>query len=493
MVKRLSSAWLLSILLCAAAWAVEPPLALSPEVKAELDAAVTGAAMADASVTVLVQAVGAYDAGAAGLNFLHYQPRERPVLYSHNPELPLIPASNMKILTGAAILDRLGGEYQFFTTVRAAPAVDGTVENLWLVGGGDPALDLAQLRQLAESVRAAGVTRVSGSVICDAHRYRDKFPEGWTEDDTLWYYGAEVWGIALARNQIDVTVRPGDAVGEPAEVSFSPESSFVRPINRLTTGAEGITASIEWSRDPATGQTVVSGRVPLRVGASWSQGMAVANVPLYCATVFTDFLRDAGVTVEGGPDVGHWPVGADEIARFESEPLRVSLRGMMKRSDNLWAEMYNRELGYQLNRDGSAASGAQAVREFLAKFGIDDSLLTINDGSGLSRRDQLTAQAIMGVLLAMADHPMRDIFYDSLPVAGVDGTLASRMKGTKAEGNVHAKTGSLTGRSSLSGYVVNASGDLLAVSTMFNDFKVSAGEARGVSNRIFEALANWQR
>ncbi|MBI5834097.1 MAG: D-alanyl-D-alanine carboxypeptidase/D-alanyl-D-alanine-endopeptidase [Armatimonadetes bacterium] len=482
--------------LCAAGplWAAVPPTALSPAVRAALSDVCHSPKLASGFAGVLVVAAGERDLTTDRFGLLPYEPPSRPELFAYNADHGFIPASNMKILTTATGLDVLGPEYTFATLVRATrEAGADRVASLWLVGGGDPSLSMDGLKRLAEQVKAAGITRVSGSVIADGSRYRDKCPDGWTADDTIWYYGPEVWGLALDRNQVDVYVRPGGTVGAEAQVTVSPASSYVRVRNEVTTASAGAQPDISWDHDLGQRQLVVGGKVPNRTGAVWTQGMAVPDVPLYCATVFTAMLRAAGVQVDGAPKAGTAPADAAQVARLDSPPLGTLIQRLMKRSDNLYAEMLNRELGFRTSGIGSAAAGGAVVREFLTRQGIATEQVRVPDGSGLARTAQVTPRVLAGVLRAMAVHRSRQPWWDALPIAGVDGTMANRLKGTAAENNARLKTGTLTGRTSLSGYVTDRSGDLLIAATVFNGFTCSTAETRELHDRIMAALAGWQR
>jgi D-alanyl-D-alanine carboxypeptidase/D-alanyl-D-alanine-endopeptidase (penicillin-binding protein 4) len=214
----------------------------------------------------------------------------------------------------------------------------------------------------------------------------------------------------------------------------------------------------------------------------------VAQCELYAAVVMSDLLREAGVRVDGPPRVGIAPGDAVELARYESPPVGYLLQRLLKRSDNLYAELFLRELGRVAFGDGTVDGGGQAVLEFLDTYGINTRGLRIADGSGLSRSNRVTVRATAGVLRAMAFHAYRDAFWSALPIAGVDGTLAHRMNGSAAEGNVRAKTGYISGCTSLSGYVTTQSGDLLVVSTIFNHHG-SASAARSLHDQLFARLA----
>jgi D-alanyl-D-alanine carboxypeptidase/D-alanyl-D-alanine-endopeptidase (penicillin-binding protein 4) len=488
--------WLLAWLLATA-----PPASLAPDTRAGLDAVMTSPKLAAGRAGSLVLAVGTRSRAAIAaerFGLEPYLPEARPELYAHNPDDTFTPASNLKVVTTAAGLELLGADFRFTTRVVAeAPPAGGSVARLWLVGGGDPSLGYAGLSQLAAAVKAAGVTRVSGAVLGDGSRYGDKYPEGWTEDDKIWYYGPEVWGLALERNQVDLVVAPGGAPGEPARVTVSPANVYVQVHNDVTTAPAAAAASLGYDHSAAGHYLAVWGKIP-NGGGHYSQGVAVPDVPLYAATVFADLLKKAGVRVDGEPAVGTAPASVAEIAKIDSPPLGRLVKRLLKHSDNLYAEMLNREIGYQASGHGTVAAGVAAIKAWLTACHIPNANLHIVDGSGLSRVDLVTPRALAGIMAQMAFSKRRDYWWDALPIAGVDGTLEDRMEGTAAENNVRAKTGYISGRTALSGYATARPGadgaaDVLVASTLFNRYTCSTAEARALHDRFFVLLAESRR
>ena len=182
------------------------------------------------------------------------------------------------------------------------------------------------------------------------------------------------------------------------------------------------------------------------------------------------------------------------LASYTSPPLSEIVKAMDKQSDNLFAEELFRTVAKEIGGTGDWSTGAIVMKRYLASIGIDTTRITIADGSGLSRMDLVGADDLIKLLHAMRDKPtMFDAFYNSLPVMGVDGTLSSRMKGTAAEGNIHGKTGFLTGDRSISGYLTTRDGEMLAFSIIGNNFTVPVREANNVQNLALLRLVNFSR
>ncbi|MCC7494288.1 MAG: D-alanyl-D-alanine carboxypeptidase/D-alanyl-D-alanine-endopeptidase [Fimbriimonadaceae bacterium] len=490
---------LLVVLLCwlpASLAATAPDPASLGSLTAELRAAVGSATVAEGFVGAYVVALGQRDEAARQAGTFGLQPyaaQRRPELFAVQADKLLAPASTLKCYTVAAALDALGAEHTFVTRVlaSAAPAA-GAVEELYLVGGGDPSLGRPQLGALAAAVAAAGVQRIGRVIVVDS-RYRDRFGYGWTVDDLPWYYAAECSALTLDRNHVDVTVTPGAQAGEPAKVTCNPPSSYLQVDSTVTTVAAGQATAVDFDRPPGGRQFVLRGQIASDQKAGRSEGMAVPEVELYAATVFAEVLQQRGVLVAAPAARGTAPATAVELARQVSPPLSQLIVRLLKSSDNLYAELLLRELGVATAGAGTASGGLHGVRAFLQAHEVDATRCRLADGSGLSRYNLVSARVTAGVLRAMALHRDREAFFAALPIAGVDGTLGYRFKGTPAERNVRAKTGSYSNHSALAGYVTTAGGDLLVASTVVNHATAAPAELRAVQDKLFVALAGWRR
>jgi serine-type D-Ala-D-Ala carboxypeptidase/endopeptidase (penicillin-binding protein 4) len=365
------------------------------------------------------------------------------VLFSRRPTLPLIPASNLKLLTVAAALDRMGPDAKLVTDVRADhPAAGGTVNgNLYLVGGGDPLLRTADyvaslryheeiyshLDRLAQQVHAAGVTHVAGGVVGDESRY-----------DTQ--RSIPTWKPSYA------------ATGE------------VGPLSALE---------------------VNDGFDTFR-----PNDVAAAQPAVQAARVFTDLLRQRGVAVDGAPAQGRTPAAAAPITSLSSPPLADTLAEVLRQSGNNGAELITKELGRRFGGAPTTAAGMAVIRGDLQASGLPVDQLTMLDGSGLDRGDRATCQLVID---ALTRRGLQSDLVKGLPVAGRSGTLEKRFIGTPAAGRLRAKTGSLTGVTALSGVVDPAPGSSdsgLAFALILNGQpSMTAGET--LADRIGVILAGY--
>jgi D-alanyl-D-alanine carboxypeptidase/D-alanyl-D-alanine-endopeptidase (penicillin-binding protein 4) len=211
-------------------------------------------------------------------------------------------------------------------------------------------------------------------------------------------------------------------------------------------------------------------------------------------SALTEAFRDRGIVVDSLPLVSGDTsiVTGDTIVTVTSKPLREILPALLKPSQNQIAEVLLRTIGLERGGAGTADSGRKVVERQLATWGVPASTYVIRDGSGLSRYDYLAPEALVHILDVMRKSPNFQLFYDALPIAGVDGTIRTRMRGTPAENNVHAKTGSVANARSLSGYVKTASGRTLIFSMLANNWTVPANDVTHVQDVIAARLAALQ-
>ncbi|MDB4951361.1 MAG: D-alanyl-D-alanine carboxypeptidase/D-alanyl-D-alanine-endopeptidase [Gemmatimonadetes bacterium] len=492
---RLPSA---AALLLAALAACQPTVARGPAplaapaqtaIAAALDSVFADTAFAPAHWGVLVRSLDRGD-----------------VLYEHEAGKLVVPASNMKIVTGAVALETLGPDYRFHTRVVAGGEVRGGTlgGSLVVMGGGDPTIAAhfhagdarAVFRAWADSLRAHGITRITGDVM-GADTAFDGAPlgRGWAWDDLDASYSAEVSGLEFNEGFATVRVTPGASPGAVPTVSVSPYTPYTSATNRAVTGAPGSPVTVELTRDATGGGIVVAGSIPADT-AFVEEEVAVRNNPLYFAGALRETLQDAGIRVDGRASVTDLAALRDTAAMIPvfthaSPPLGEVLAGFLKPSQNQIGEMLLRTLGNERRGLGSAGNGAAVVDSVLRTWGLPSGrLLSQADGSGLSRYDLVAPELLVGILAHMTRSPNWQTWYADLPIAGVDGTLAGRMKGTPLAGNVHGKTGTLSGVRSLSGYLTTAAGEHLVFSMIVNNHTLSARDADRLAEAALLRLYN---
>ncbi len=435
------------------------------------------------------------------------------VLYDRNAAKRFIPASNMKLFSTAGVLDKLGTDFRYTTRLYADGEIRGgtLVGSLVVRGSGDPTMgarytsgDLTRtFRQWADSLKASGVRRISGSVIGDDDVFDDRaLGEGWSWDDLVWYYGAEISGLQFGEGTINLAVS-GTAPGQPARIAVTPDVGYINVVNRTTT-TDGGSIREGYSRDLSSNRFLVTASVP--AGEVEREDVAVSNPTSYFIRVLVATLQREGIQVDGDAiDVDEWEGprirydGMQRIATHASPKLMHILAETNQESNNLYAEHLLRTLGVHgysgsEYEPGSSKAGAAAMEPFLTRAGIDPASLRIADGSGLSALNRLTPLATVQLLRTMNEHSgpgVPEAFYESLAVGGRSGTLERRYRSGDARGNVRAKTGYISGARTLSGYVTADNGHLLAFSLMCNHYSTRTSRVNQAQDAIVELLADY--
>ncbi|TDD91476.1 D-alanyl-D-alanine carboxypeptidase/D-alanyl-D-alanine endopeptidase [Actinomadura rubrisoli] len=405
--------------------------------------------------------------------------RTGAVRYARGAVQAALPASNQKIYTSGAALSLLGAGYRFRTSVHAGrisgPSVKG---NLYLRGTGDPTTRADDYDRLAARVAARGVRRVEGDLVADDGWFDAvRTPPHWDPADLQYSYAAQTSALTVSPNEVfdagsvSVSVAPG-AAGGPVRVALAPATGVVKIDNRAVTGRRGSSSTLAVDRAAGANTLVVSGSHP--EGAAPLTVLRTVEEPaLYAADVFRRALRAHGVRVAGTTGRGTTPKGAARIAARSSMPLSRLTVPFLKLSNNMIAEVLVKAIGREEEGTGSWEAGLPVVERYVRAQGVPAGRLEMADGSGLSRLNRTTAQDVSTVLGRAQSARWFPAWYAALPVAGdpdrlVGGTLAGRMRGTPAAGNVHAKTGTLTGVTALSGYVRDPSGRRMIFSVVLN-------------------------
>jgi len=449
-------------------------------------------------------------------------------LFRLNDGKSLNPASNFKLLPAAEALSLLGSDFRYVTELVSTGRItsDGTLRgDLVIRGSGDPALGSAMMSKdtmlasifdsWADSLAHRGVRRIDGSVVgYDGYFTPEYYPSGWEVEDLPYYFAMQSAGLVFNEDQVSVTVTPGESKGSAALYELNPSTDYVEVENLGTTKADSITLkrhkesdsviaagtpSIDITRELGSNTISIKGEIPLH-GAAVNQQLSVEDPTLFAATLLHEALGEHGIAVLSDVRTSRgWTkpypfLKARVLASYTSPPLSKIVRAMNKQSDNLIAEQLFRTVAKEIGGEGSWTKGAEVMKNFLASVEVDTSKIAIADGSGLSRMDLISAGQITKLLSAMRTQPkLFTPFYESLPVMGVDGTLETRLKSTAAEGNVHAKTGFLTGVRSISGYLTTRDGEMLAFSIIGNNFTTPVREASNLQDLVLLRLVNFSR
>jgi D-alanyl-D-alanine carboxypeptidase/D-alanyl-D-alanine-endopeptidase (penicillin-binding protein 4) len=426
--------------------------------------------------------------------------KDDTVLYERNADKVFLPASNNKLLTSGAALALLGPDFVYKTRVAAAVAPDkhGVVHaDVALVGSGDPVLSAADLTEMAHALKVGGVKQIDGMVTADDSLFdQQRLGDGWTWDDEPYYYSAQVSALNLNENLVSVRVFPGAKEGDPVRVVVTPTNRYMTLQNRAVTAAAKTKAAISVDRLRGRNTLVITGTLAVDTAedAAPKVPVTVEDPSQFARTLFEEALAKEGIRV--GRKRLPPAVATVTLAEHASVPLREMLKLLNKPSDNLIAECLLKTVGAVKKGQGTTGSdgtGSQTARAFFASIGMDVTHLNQADGSGLSRLNFVSPHNFVRLLTYFHGQPTFPVLYDSLPIAGVDGSLRNRLKNTPAANNCHAKTGYVSRASSLSGYITTRDGEMLVFSMLMNNHLSSNALPVSIQDKIVLLLANYSR
>jgi serine-type D-Ala-D-Ala carboxypeptidase/endopeptidase (penicillin-binding protein 4) len=427
-------------------------------------------------------------------------------LYGRNTAKLVMPASNAKLLTLATAAERLGWDFRYRTRLEMTGTIESGVlrGDLVIIGGGDPMIEATAsgpapaFVEFAEALRRAGIQRVDGRIIGDDHAFdQEGLGAGWAWDYLSAGYAAPSGALSYNLNQITIRISPGAAPGDPARIEATPNGHGLTIVSDVVTSAAQAAPSIDVSRLPGSNRLGISGAI--RAGAQpVSRTVSVDNPTRFFADAFRLSLASNGILVRDGAwdldELAAAPPAAARrtLATHESVPLSELAPIFMKASLNFDAENLLKTVGLVVKQQGTTSAGRDAARETLSSWGIPVDAYVLYDGSGLSRYNYVSADAIVTLLTHVwQTDRLRGPFIASLPIAGKDGTLASRMRGTVLEGRVDAKTGTIANVRSLSGILETKSGDRLVFSMIANNFTVTSAQIDAIVEKALARLYDW--
>lgn len=424
-------------------------------------------------------------------------PATGDTLYARNAGKLFLPASNMKIVTGSVALAQLGPDYRYRTTVAARGPMRGDTlaGDLVVYGRGDPSLSdhmrtdaLVPFREMADSLSARGIGRIAGRLLPgDSVFPTPGYGAGWSWDDFGYAYSAPVAALYVNEGFDTVVVRAGARAGDRATLVGARRFGGYPPVVvEVVTGDSTTDTDIEPAR-PGVGDTIrLTGVIAPHDSATVEIVFPSQRAAYFAA--LRQALSERGITV-GGEWLPATGGTVDTLFTYRSPPLREILPALLKPSQNQIAEILLRTVGLERTGTGTPDSGLAVVRAQLGAWGVDSTGAIVVDGSGLSRFDYLTPQTIVRTLAAIRADTAFAAFYDALPIAGVDGTIERRMRGTPAQGVLRAKTGYIANARSLSGYVTTRDGRMLIFSALCNNWTAPRREVDLVQDRIGAGLA----
>ncbi len=449
-----------------------------PELVAEFDKLFAEKWIARAKAGVLIEQIGT-----------------KKLLYARNPDTLMHPASNTKLLTTSAALCLLGPSKTFTTDLGVEKlSASGSTSYLYLNGSGDPYFTSESLKKLVQEAYTAGLRTVGDLFINEAALTGPSLPPGYDEkpnDDAA--YRAATSAASLDFNAVIVSLKPGEKVGQPPNVTLTPASDYYIVENKATTSAKGSEQlHVQSVAEGKRTKLIITGSIPKKHNAV-SVRKRIVSPALFMGYALKQMLKDAGITVTGQLKVQS---NSNEIkkqrilASHKSAPLGQLTKEINKMSNNFMAELFLRSLGRENGGKGSFEEGAAVVSDFLQnQVGLSN--FTYVNGSGLFGKTAFSARHFVK-LLEFMDTKKAELpeFYESLPIGGKDGTLRKRLKSLPKD-SVHAKTGTLDGVSTLSGYVKLGDGSVAAFAILFNELPGKPWRVYQLQEELLKKLTSY--
>jgi len=432
------------------------------------------------------------------------------MLYRKNEDKYFIPASLQKLFTTATALSTLGVDYRYSTSLF----IDGDLQsngefngNIIIRGSGDPSMSNAYgidpsvvMDRWAFVLDSIGIRSIKGSIIGDDDVFDDvEYAAGWSWDDLVYSYAPQVSGLNVADNAVRLSVLSPLTTTDVPNIRMTPENEYVRVVNGLrvvdSTGSTFITPQRDFRSNVVdlVGTVVASTQDTTRVSVS------VDNPTLYTLNLLRAAIQRRGIRFRGAVlDVDDWTdtvayEHCTKIATHRSAPMSEIVNVINRYSNNLGAEALLKTIGAEVGGEGSFVRGIEEIKLRLQRYGISSQDITIVDGSGLSRFDLCTPRQLSTLLSAMFRSPVAAAFRASLAEPGEPGTLQRRMRDTRAEHVVRAKTGTMNGVSTLAGYVITRDGEPLAFAIMINNFLAPLAMAQNMQDLVCMRLASFSR
>jgi serine-type D-Ala-D-Ala carboxypeptidase/endopeptidase (penicillin-binding protein 4) len=424
-------------------------------------------------------------------------------LYSRDAQKYFIPASNVKLLTTAAALQKLGADFRIKTSVYS-----GENGSLYVAGRGDPSITEAQLKSLAQQLKQGGISQVNELIGDDSYFQGSAVNPNWEWEDAQAGYGAPINSLIFNQNAIELLLSP-QALGQPLKVTFAePKLANQWQIqNNSVTVAQNESEFIEVGREFDRPAIRVSGQ--LKVGAEpESAYVAVVNPANNFLQHFQQVLAAEGIPVKQALVASVSRNFNQELATVESPPLAELVRETNRESNNLYAEVLLRLLGKVTDKmplpqtltgkmpvpqEDTGEMGLKELKTALTQLGVNPNSYILADGSGLSRHNLISPEALVQTLRFMANSPAASIYRQSLPIAGESGTLKNRLNNTPNRVILQAKTGTLSGVSALSGYIEVPDYEPLVFSIIVNQSGLSATSMRSATDEIVLLLNRLRR
>ncbi len=425
-------------------------------------------------------------------------------LEKYNGQKLFTPASNLKLLTSAVVLDELGPYFKFKTFMYGVGSLQNNVwqGNLVVRGSGDPSISgtfydgyrLYVMHEFFSVLDSLGITKINGHLIGNTSYFDSKpYPETWMWSDMTFYYAPQVSALSFNNNTVDLTVSANRPVGEAPSIYWFPfNTNYVDFINEQMITPSNTYYDESYHRYLGTNTILLKSYLPK--GHVEKEALTIADPARYFMDTFKKYLESGGIEVTGGIIIDDryrdWQSGAYNVLDVHiSNPLSDLLQHMNKESDNFYAEMLLKTAAAEhYGVQGTTELGVTLAKNFLESLGADVSDIEMHDGSGLSASNLISPVDISTLLVGMADHPYFETYKQSLPAGGIDGSLEYRFNNSELTGRVFAKTGYISGARALSGYLATHNNQTVVFSIFTNHYAVSTSYIDYLHELILEQI-----
>ncbi|MBM7661946.1 D-alanyl-D-alanine carboxypeptidase/D-alanyl-D-alanine-endopeptidase (penicillin-binding protein 4) [Bacillus mesophilus] len=446
----------------------------------------------------LLETESAFTGAIAGISVRSSSTGE--LIYHHNGDIRLRPASNLKLVTAAVALSTLGEQHQFNTELATNGNVNSGVldGNLYVVGKGDPTLLISDLEKMIKELKNQGITKIQGDLIGDDSWFDDvRLSKDLPWSDETTYYGAQISALTLSPDEdydsgtVIVEIKPSEKIGEPPTVNILPKNTYLTIENKAKTTKSDQPKNLEIFRKHGENTIVITGEIPQN-GVRLKKWISVWEPTLLVTHMVKEVLNKNGITLTGNVKAGKTPEQVTVLTTHSSMVLSQLLIPFLKLSNNGHGEVLVKEMGRVVKDEGSWEKGLEVVEQQLARWELNPSAMVLRDGSGISHVNLISANELSKLLYHVQDEEWYDSFLNALPIASssdrlLAGTLIHRLDNISDKALVRAKTGTLTTVSSLSGYIHTENGDSVVFSILLNNL-IDEDEGKKLEDKIVEVL-----
>ena len=433
-----------------------------------------------------------------------YALNEKKLLYEKNSHKLLMPASNMKLVTSACALSKLGPDFQFRTEIFSIGELEknGTLKgNLILKGFGDPTIsgrfkenNVTQIfEEWADSLKRYKIEKIEGDLYPDESYFDTvRWGPGWSWDDLSYWYAAEISALSFNDNCVDLYFKAGRIEGAPVQLIINPQTKYIKIFNRAITGSAGSEKTIDYFRPPFENAVTIFGNFPVDDTLILSDYVSVHDPARYTVFVFKEALKQKRLEVKEKKEYQKKKLEFPKLVfRYYSPPLTEIVKVINKRSQNLFADCVLKALGKELKDEGSFQGGVSVLLDFLKEIGIPENQLKIYDGSGLSYMNLLSPFCLIKLLEYMYQNPNFNYFYEAMAIPGMDKGVESRMGGVDLTDRMRVKTGFITNAICFSGYIKDKNNKPYAFSIMVNNYTLEKTKIWELEDKICQLILDY--